>query len=137
MEQAGEFTGLNQRGRWMGLEYTRCVGVRQGSRSRWCRPHSRSLAQFFYLALQESNFDAYTSGPPTRSGIAKGMCQFVPPTAMKYGLRIGPLADQPAPIWLTTAIIGIEIAPPGRGQLSVRSLHHRLAGFRVPGDVLL
>jgi len=49
--------------------------------------------QFFYLALQESNFDPYTSGPMTRSGIAKGMWQFVPATAIKYGLRIGPLAD--------------------------------------------
>jgi membrane-bound lytic murein transglycosylase D len=49
--------------------------------------------QFFYLALQESNFDPYTSGPMTRSGIAKGMWQFVPETAIKYGLRVGPLAD--------------------------------------------
>ncbi len=49
--------------------------------------------QFFYLALQESNFDAYVSGPPTRKGIAKGMWQFVPETAVKYGLRVGPLLD--------------------------------------------
>lgn len=49
--------------------------------------------QFFYLALQESNFDPYISGPMTRKGIAKGMWQFVPETAMKYGLRIGPLSD--------------------------------------------
>lgn len=49
--------------------------------------------QFFYLALQESNFDPYSSGPMTRMGIAKGMWQFVPETAVKYGLRIGPLAD--------------------------------------------
>jgi len=49
--------------------------------------------QFFYLALQESNFDAYTSGPMTRKGIAKGMWQFIPDTALKYGLKIGPLAD--------------------------------------------
>jgi membrane-bound lytic murein transglycosylase D len=49
--------------------------------------------QFFYLALQESNFDQYSSGPKTRSGVAKGMWQFMPQTAMKYGLRIGPLAD--------------------------------------------
>jgi soluble lytic murein transglycosylase-like protein len=49
--------------------------------------------QFFYLALQESNFDPYASGPMTRMGIAKGMWQFVPETAMKYGLRIGPLSD--------------------------------------------
>jgi soluble lytic murein transglycosylase-like protein len=49
--------------------------------------------QFFYLALQESNFDPYASGPMTRAGIAKGMWQFVPQTAIKYGLRVGPLAD--------------------------------------------
>lgn len=49
--------------------------------------------QFFYLALQESDFDPYVSGPPTRIGIAKGMWQFMPGTGMKYGLRIGPLAD--------------------------------------------
>jgi membrane-bound lytic murein transglycosylase D len=49
--------------------------------------------QFFYLALQESNFDPYVSGPMTRKGIAKGMWQFVPETAAKYGLRLGPLVD--------------------------------------------
>ena len=49
--------------------------------------------QLFYLALQESDFDAYISGPPTYKGIAKGMWQFIPETAVKYGLRIGPLAD--------------------------------------------
>ena len=49
--------------------------------------------QFFYLALQESNFDPYVSGPMTRKGIAKGMWQFVPETAVKYGLRVGPLLD--------------------------------------------
>jgi soluble lytic murein transglycosylase-like protein len=53
--------------------------------------------QFFYLALQESNFDPYISGPPTRKGIAKGMWQFIPETAVKYGLHIGPLADLPRP----------------------------------------
>jgi hypothetical protein len=49
--------------------------------------------QFFYLALQESDFDPYISGPPTRKGIAKGMWQFIPETAVKYGLHIGPLAE--------------------------------------------
>jgi membrane-bound lytic murein transglycosylase D len=49
--------------------------------------------QFFYLALQESSFDPYISGPPTYKGIAKGMWQFIPETGMKYGLRIGPLAE--------------------------------------------
>ncbi len=49
--------------------------------------------QFFYMALQESDFDPYISGPMTRKGIAKGMWQFIPETAVKYGLRIGPLAE--------------------------------------------
>ncbi len=49
--------------------------------------------QFFYLALQESNFDPYVSGPMTRKGIAKGMWQFIPETAVKYGLHLGPLLD--------------------------------------------
>ncbi|MGI8742928.1 MAG: FHA domain-containing protein [Bryobacteraceae bacterium] len=50
-------------------------------------------AQFFYLALQESGFDPYASGPMTRKGIAKGMWQFIPETAAKYGLKVGPLVD--------------------------------------------
>lgn len=53
--------------------------------------------QFFYLALQESDFEEYVSGPPTRKGIAKGMWQFIPQTAEKYGLKIGPLVDVPRP----------------------------------------
>ncbi len=53
--------------------------------------------QFLYLALQESNLEPHISGPPTRSGIAKGMWQFVPETAAKYGLKIGPLVDLPRP----------------------------------------
>ena len=48
--------------------------------------------QFFYLAMQESNFDPFTSGPPTYAGIAKGMWQFIPETGARYGLKIGPLA---------------------------------------------
>jgi hypothetical protein len=51
--------------------------------------------QFFYLAMQESNFDDHISGPATRMGFAKGMWQFIPETAVKYGLKIGPLADLP------------------------------------------
>lgn len=49
--------------------------------------------QFFYLALQESDFDPYISGPVTKKGIAKGMWQFIPETAVKYGLHLGPLVD--------------------------------------------
>jgi membrane-bound lytic murein transglycosylase D len=53
--------------------------------------------QFFYLALQESNFNPYAVGPLTRKGFAKGMWQFIPETAVKYSLHLGPLVDQPRP----------------------------------------
>lgn len=49
--------------------------------------------QFFYLALQESDFDTRRCGPVTRHGIAKGMWQFIPETGYRYGLQIGPLFD--------------------------------------------
>ena len=47
--------------------------------------------QFYYLALQESDFRDDIVGPNTRFGIAKGIWQFIPETAIKYGLSIGPL----------------------------------------------
>ncbi len=53
--------------------------------------------QFFYLAMQESDFEPFRSGPRTRWGIAKGMWQFIPETGARYGLRIGPLAGTPSP----------------------------------------
>jgi hypothetical protein len=46
--------------------------------------------QFFYLAMHESDFNPSVSGPPTRWGIAKGMWQFIPETAKRYGLNVGP-----------------------------------------------
>jgi hypothetical protein len=46
--------------------------------------------QFFYLAFQESAFDPNACGPETSFGYAKGMWQFIPPTAKEYGLRLGP-----------------------------------------------
>src|SRR5262245_52468725 len=49
--------------------------------------------QFFYLALQESSFDTYAVGPSTAKGIAKGMWQFIPETAVRYGLQLGPLYE--------------------------------------------
>ena len=49
--------------------------------------------EFFYLALQESDFKADAVGPETRWGRAKGMWQFIPTTAERYGLRPGPLAE--------------------------------------------
>ena len=53
--------------------------------------------QFFYLALQESNFNPNACGPITRFGIAKGMWQFIPATARKYNLKIGPRVNEPIP----------------------------------------
>ncbi|HUK11948.1 MAG TPA: FHA domain-containing protein [Thermoanaerobaculaceae bacterium] len=47
--------------------------------------------QFFYLALEESNFQVELCGPETRYGIPKGAWQFIPETAIAYGLRTGPL----------------------------------------------
>jgi hypothetical protein len=47
--------------------------------------------QYYYLGMQESDFNAFTHGEPTRWGIAKGMWQFIPETAQTYGLRVGPL----------------------------------------------
>lgn len=49
--------------------------------------------EFFYLALQESDFIPDRVGPPTRWGRAKGMWQFIPATAQRYGLDPGPLAE--------------------------------------------
>lgn len=50
--------------------------------------------QYVFLALQESNFDERAVGRATRYGHAKGMWQFMPQTAARYGLRVGPLRDQ-------------------------------------------
>ena len=49
--------------------------------------------EFFYLALQESDFEVQRCGPRTRFGIAKGMWQFIPETARRYGLRTGVLLE--------------------------------------------
>lgn len=53
--------------------------------------------QFFYLAMQESDFKADVSGPVTGVGIPKGMWQFMPATALHYGLKLGPLMDEQRP----------------------------------------
>jgi membrane-bound lytic murein transglycosylase D len=50
--------------------------------------------EFFYLALQESNFDRKAIGPSTRFGVPKGLWQLIPPTAEAYGLRLGPLQGE-------------------------------------------
>jgi len=51
--------------------------------------------QFFYVALQESDFRQQAVGPETRFGIAKGLWQLMPETAVHYGLQMGPLLDAP------------------------------------------
>lgn len=51
--------------------------------------------QFFYLGLQESNYNIKTVGPSTRFGIAKGIWQFIPATGARYGLKNGPLVGLP------------------------------------------
>jgi soluble lytic murein transglycosylase-like protein len=53
-------------------------------------------ALFYYLALQESNFNIRIVGPPTRFGTAKGMWQFIPKTARRYGLKTGPQVETDA-----------------------------------------
>jgi pSer/pThr/pTyr-binding forkhead associated (FHA) protein len=74
-------------------------GIERAAANGYTRTITRELLaqdlppQFFYLALQESDFDPLISGPPTRKGIAKGMWQFIPETAVKYGLHVGPLAE--------------------------------------------
>ena len=50
--------------------------------------------EFFYLALQESDFKPDIVGPATRWGCAKGVWQMIASTAKRYGLAVGPLADQ-------------------------------------------
>jgi soluble lytic murein transglycosylase-like protein len=49
---------------------------------------------FLYLAIQESSFDEHAIGTKTRYGIAKGIWQFIPSTALEYGLQVGPLANR-------------------------------------------
>jgi len=49
--------------------------------------------QFLYLALQESKLDINACGEWTRYGYAKGMWQFIPDTAVFYGLKLGPLQE--------------------------------------------
>ncbi|MFA9454055.1 MAG: lytic transglycosylase domain-containing protein, partial [Candidatus Aminicenantaceae bacterium] len=60
------------------------------------RMQEQGLApQFFYIALQESDFRLDACGPPTRYGYAKGMWQFIPMTAKDYGLKTGPREKDP------------------------------------------
>jgi hypothetical protein len=52
---------------------------------------SNLAPHYIYVAAQESGFDERAVGPATRYGYAKGMWQFIPVTASRYGLRVGPL----------------------------------------------
>ncbi|MBX3305359.1 MAG: FHA domain-containing protein [Nitrospira sp.] len=47
--------------------------------------------QLFYVALQESGFNPRAIGKKTAFGYAKGMWQFIPSTATRYKLKVGPL----------------------------------------------
>ncbi len=49
--------------------------------------------EFFFLPLQESNYDATRVGEQTNFGIAKGLWQMIPATALEYRLRLGPLKE--------------------------------------------
>jgi hypothetical protein len=52
---------------------------------------------FFYLAMQESDFNPGAVGRRTPYGYAKGMWQFIPATGKRFGLKSGPLAHQAIP----------------------------------------
>ena len=84
------------RGRFIrGIESARAQGVDRAAvaaMEKYGVPH-----QLFYMALQESDFNADAVGPRTRWGIAKGMWQFIPSTGERYGLNIGPDAGRRVP----------------------------------------
>ena len=92
--------------------------------------------QFYYLALQESSFDAFISGPSTRWGIAKGMWQFIPETGAKYGLRIGPRASVSG---ADAARRPLQLGESHRRGFAVHQGHlrHRRPGIGPAGDCLL
>jgi len=77
------------------------TAIERAQRAGYPQPIVQALAeqklpkQYFYLAMQESDFDPTRSGPPTRWGFAKGMWQFIPDTGRRYGLNIGPRAGDP------------------------------------------
>lgn len=87
--------------RWKGSDLAAIV--RRAARNDYGRRITQTLSdhylppEFFYLALQESGFDTDAVGPETRFGFAKGMWQFIPQTAERYGLQPGPLLGEPRP----------------------------------------
>jgi len=93
LEKVKEYIRLWQRGHRLARAVERagrdsCADIITGTLLRHDLP-----PQFLYLAVQESGLDTLECGPETRSGIAKGMWQFIPKTAWKYGLKTGPLID--------------------------------------------
>lgn len=86
---------------WLGPHRQRYLdAIRQSEQSGYTRYIIETLQQrglppeFFFLALQESDIQTNQVGPRTRWGIAKGMWQFIPSTAARFGLRVGPRANQ-------------------------------------------
>lgn len=81
---------------------TLAAAIRRAAANGYPRLIARAMAdkglapQFFYLAFQESAFDPFACGPETSFGYAKGMWQFIPPTAKEYGLKLGPYFDSRA-----------------------------------------
>ncbi len=63
-------------------------GIQQALDQAGLPPH------FAYLPMQESGFEERAIGPATRSGFAKGLWQFIPATAHRYGLRVGPRFEE-------------------------------------------
>ena len=90
-------------GFWLRPENIRTFqeGVRRAEREGYTRTIVEQFKanglppEYFYLALQESNLDptqvAYLN---TRWGWAKGMWQFIPATAERYDMVVGPLRDE-------------------------------------------
>ncbi len=71
------------------------VAIRRAERGGYTEEIAATLkatglpVDFFFLALQESDFIPDRAGPLTRWGRAKGMWQFIPKTANLYGLETG------------------------------------------------
>ncbi len=92
--------------------------------------------QFFYVALQESDFRAQAVGPETRFGIAKGIWQLMPETAIQYGLRTGPLLDVPQ-FDPADERFDADGGDPRRGPLPRRPVSRGGTGLRVAGARVL
>jgi hypothetical protein len=100
---SGDFVGRVRReihDYWMGPGRARFLeAVERAERNGYIPVIAQAMSsrgvpvEFFYLALQESDLRTDAVGPQTRWGRAKGMWQFIPSTAMRYGLDPGPRRD--------------------------------------------